>query len=169
MSKPILILIIFAFILSVIAFLKHFLKRNAGVYLYEKQLTLFTPSERSFFSLLETSFGDQYRIMGKVRLADLIKVKAQTNPRLARAAFNKIQAKHVDFVGCDLISLSPSFVIELDDSSHKLLSRKQRDDFVNNALGMAGIPIFHFAANKQYTTVEVLGILENVSGGGKGR
>jgi len=169
MSKPILILIIFAFIISVIAFLKQFSKRNTGVYPYEKQLTLFTPSERSFLMLLDISMGNRYRIMGKVRLGDLIKVAPGISPSKAQKAFNRISSKHVDFVACDSVSLSPSFVIELDDSSHKLLSRTQRDNFVNNALGAAGIPIFHFAANKQYTTVEILGILQNVFAAGKVR
>lgn len=73
-------------------------------------------------------------ICPKVRLWDLIEPKDSKNQRLV----NKIQSKHVDFV---LVSQNMDVigVLELDDSTHDRADRKERDNFVRDALGGAGI------------------------------
>lgn len=59
------------------------------------------------------------------------------------AAFNKIKAKHVDFVLCDSIQIQPLLAIELDDRSHQRKDRQDRDIFVDKAFRSAGVPIVH--------------------------
>jgi hypothetical protein len=44
-------------------------------YPFERVTALFTPAERSFMGVLEQAVGNRCRIMGKVRLGDIIKVR----------------------------------------------------------------------------------------------
>lgn len=81
-----------------------------------------------------------YIVFAKVRLLDLLE-PVRNHPNY-RTLFNKIQAKHVDFVLCNY-ELAPYIVIELDDSSHDAPSRKERDHFVDEALTQCGYRIIH--------------------------
>jgi very-short-patch-repair endonuclease len=122
---------------------------------YQKQPTLFTPAERSFLGVLEQVVGDQVRIMGKVRLADIIRVRPGLDPSSRQKAFNRIQSKHLDFVACDPHDLSIQFAIELDDKSHAKKGRQDRDAFLNAAMQAAGVPLIRIPARKAYTLQEV--------------
>ena len=116
---------------------------------------LFSPAERSFLGVLEQSVGAELRVLGKVRLADLIRPAAglATGPR--NAAFNKISRKHVDFVLCDPRTLAVVAVVELDDRSHQRADRRDRDAFVDGALAAAGIPILHVPCQRAYSVSEL--------------
>jgi very-short-patch-repair endonuclease len=128
---------------------------GSDVSLYEKESSLFSPAERSFLGVLDQTFSQQYRIMGKVRLADVIKVKSVSKRGAWQNAFNRIQSKHVDFAVCEPATLAVKFIIELDDASHTQAKRQDRDDFVNKALQAAGIPVYHFAAKRTYSVQEI--------------
>ena len=150
---PIFILVVIAIIIAV---LKNLIPKGKGQTLpYEKQPTLFTPAERSFLGVLEQAAGNEFRIMGKVRLGDIVKVKAGLDNKARQSAFNKIQSKHVDFVACDPNDLSIQFAIELDDKSHEREDRQDRDAFVDKVMEAAGIPIIHFAAKRAYVIDEI--------------
>ena len=108
-------------------------------YPYQKQDRLFTPAERSFLGVMEQALGDQHRVFGKVRLADVIEVKSGVSRSVRQSAFNRIQAKHLDYVVCDPDDLSIQFAVELDDSSHSQTKRKNRDAFVDQANDSIGL------------------------------
>jgi hypothetical protein len=131
---------------------------------YEKN-SLFSPAERSFLgvldNLIQSELSGQYRIIGKVRLADILRVKNDSNKQNWQKAFNKIQSKHVDFVAIDPVTLEVRIVIELDDSTHNNMNRRQRDSFVDKALNSAGIPIMHFKAQESYNKKILLDSLRN--------
>ena len=122
---------------------------------YQKEPALFTPAEREFLSVLESALGNQFRVLGKVRLVDVIKVKTGLNRSARQQAFNRIVAKHLDFVVCDPNDLTVQFVVELDDSSHQGSRRQSRDEFVDKALGAAGVPIFHFQVKRTYSVQDI--------------
>jgi very-short-patch-repair endonuclease len=152
-----LVTIIIICVITITA-LKIFLGRNKDGtedYPYEKQQILFTPAERSFFGVLEQAVDGKLRIMGKVRLADVVKVKNGNSKSARQKALNKIQSKHVDFVACDMATLGVKFVVELDDKSHNQPKRQERDEFVDKALSAAKIPVFHFAVKRTYTIQEL--------------
>ena len=62
-------------IFFVLTLLLIFLQRNKenGALSYHKQPLLFSPAERSFLGVLELALGDNYRVYGKVRIADVLK------------------------------------------------------------------------------------------------
>jgi hypothetical protein len=122
---------------------------------YKKAPILFSPAERSFLGVLEQALDGKYRIMGKVRLADVLKVDSGLGNSARQSAFNRIQGKHLDFVICDPSSFAVKFAVELDDKSHNQPQRQSRDKFVNEALRVAGVPVFHFKARQAYSVQEV--------------
>jgi hypothetical protein len=131
---------------------------------YEGVDALFTPAERAFLAVLDQAVAGRYRMFGKVRLADLVAVRAMPDRSAWQTAFNRIDRKHVDFVGCDPADLSVKFVVELDDRSHQQANRRQRDEFVDDALRAARIPVFHVRAQGSYSVEEVRSLLFETAG-----
>jgi len=152
---------VFVLLLVIVAVIKIMRQKAQGAqsYPYEKEQALFSPVERSFLGVLEQADNGRYRFMGKVRLADIVRVKSGMDKSTWQNAFNKIQSKHVDIVACDPASLSIKFVIELDDSTHSQSKRQNRDQFVDNTLRAAGIPVVHVTAKKTYSVQDIQGIL----------
>jgi hypothetical protein len=120
---------------------------------YKRKDFLLSKAERSFFGVLQLAVNGRYIIFTKVRLADLLDIPRGTEKR--QSYFNRIQAKHIDFVICDKNLLRPLLAIELDDSSHNRADRKTRDNFVDAALAAAGLPILHVRASSGYNTQEL--------------
>ena len=127
------------------------LERAQVVRRYEALPSLYTESELQFLEVLEEAVGDEYVLMGKVRLADVISVKKELGSSKWRSAFNRIQSKHLDYVACDPEDYSIAFVVELDDRSHERKNRQERDAFVEGALENAGVPLFRFPVEKEYS------------------
>ncbi len=128
---------------------------------YRKNDSLFTPAERSFLGVLDQMLGARYRIMGKVRIADVISVMPMKDRRQWQGAFNRINAKHFDFVLCDQETLSPLAVIELDDKSHNATQRHQRDLFVNGVCEAASLTLLRVPARRVYSCSDVERLVVN--------
>jgi very-short-patch-repair endonuclease len=88
-----------------------------------------------------------------VRLIDLLYLPASTPHR--QAYLNRVIGKHVDFVLCLAADLKPVLVIELDDASHKLAHRAERDQLVDRILQSVGIPVMHQPVSSFYNTEQV--------------
>lgn len=120
---------------------------------------LFTPAERSFLGVLDQSVGSDFRVFGKVRVADVIAVEKGTPKSVWQRAFNRINAKHFDFVLCSPTDLKPLCAVELNDKSHAQDARKGRDQFLEEVCKKAGLPLVFFPAQHAYSTVEVCGAI----------
>ena len=155
------LLVIFA---AVIFFLKsgQFSKQHPDSFPYEKQKMLLTPAERSFFGVLEQVVGESHRIFVKVRLGDLFKIRSGLGNSERTTAFNKISAKHVDFVICSKENVDVLAAIELDDKSHNLKKRQERDRFVDKVFEAAGVSLGHITAQKSYSVQEVSAIVSSL-------
>jgi very-short-patch-repair endonuclease len=114
---------------------------------YYLKSSLFSPAERSFLGVLESLDTSEYRFMAKVRLADIFGVKKGQG---WQSAFNRISAKHVDFLLVRQSDGAPVLGIELDDSSHDEPVRKDRDRFVDTVFETAGLSILHVPASRSY-------------------
>ena len=123
---------------------------------YQSKEVLFTQAERSFLGVLEQALdGRRYRVLGKVRLGDMVKPAKGLSKSNRTTALNKINQKHVDFVICTTDDLALVAAIELDDQSHERNDRAERDQFVDRVLRDAKIPIAHFSAKRGYAIHEV--------------
>lgn len=132
---------------------------------FQKRDWLLTKAERSFFGVLEAALAGElagYRVMCKVRLADLVwlprGVDASTRARLQ----NQVNAKHVDFVIVTADELRPVAVVEHDDASHGRADRQKRDALVDRVLAGAGIGVVRFAARRGYVARDVARAVEGV-------
>ncbi len=125
---------------------------------------LFTPAERSFLGVLDQAVGTDFRVFGKVRVADVVAVAKGTPKPLWQRAFNQISAKHFDFVLCRPNDLKPVCVIELNDQSHAKESRQGRDKFLERVCAAAGIHLIFFPARSTYTLAEISASIANAMG-----
>lgn len=155
MKFSIIALVLVIIVLAVITVITKLKGRKAGNAFYEAKGNLLTPAELKFLAVLDQVIGSHYRIMAQVRLADILKVKSGLDNSTRSSAFNRIKAKHLDFVACDPSDMSVKFAIELDDSSHKQTKRMERDAFLNDAMMKAGIPLHRFAVKRDYDPKEV--------------
>jgi len=122
---------------------------------YQGREVLFTPAELNFLNTLEQSLNENFKVYGKVRVADIIEPKNGLEGKARQSALNRISSKHVDFVICNARSLAIEMVIELDDSSHERRDRIARDAFLDAALAAAHVPIVRFSVKRAYTLREL--------------
>jgi hypothetical protein len=127
---------------------------------YQKSDALFSPAERSFLGVLHQAVGNNAAIFGKVRVADVVEPKAGLGRGARQKAFNKISAKHFDFLLCDKEDLSVACAIELDDRSHNSKRRHERDEFLKGVCEAAGVPLIQVPAKSAYVISEVRGLLQ---------
>lgn len=132
--------------------------------LYQKENKLFSPAERSFLGILQHACANDYIILGKIRVADIIAVKPTKNRSLRQKSFNRISSKHFDFVLCDKNDLSVQCVIELDDKSHQKNKRQQRDQFLDELCQAVKLTLVRFAVKRSYVVSQVRDSLANALG-----
>jgi very-short-patch-repair endonuclease len=104
---------------------------------------------------LDAALGQNYRAFAQVRLAELVNPTLGANPASRRQALNGVMAKSVDFVICDVLTLDPVAAIEVDDRSHLLPERQQRDAFVNAFFLEIGLPLMRVKARRAYSVDEL--------------
>lgn len=119
-------------------------------YPYYAKTYLLTKSERQFYRVLREAVGDDFTIAMSVRLADVI------NCSLAdwRAGYGPlISSKQIDFVLCEQQTTRIRLAIELDDPTHGLDDRRERDEFLDNAMEAAGVPLLRVETAEKYDTL----------------
>ncbi|MBB6184378.1 DUF2726 domain-containing protein [Oleiagrimonas soli] len=117
---------------------------------YRARKQLFSAAERSFLGVLDTAVGPEYRVFGKVRIADIATVRSGLGASARRAALNRIAFKHVDFVVCRADDLSVVCAVELDDASHRGARARRRDAFVADVCRVIGLPLLQVPARSGY-------------------
>ncbi len=110
-----------------------------ATYHYKKKLTYMSFAEWEFFNVLTTAVDGEYLIFAQVHLPTIVdyKIKGQN----WEGAFRHISQKSVDFVLCDKNDMSPKLALELDDKTHTLPERQDRDREVEIILKEAGLPL----------------------------
>ena len=105
-------------------------------------------NEKIFLRTLDAALGRDYRAFAQVRLAEIANPADSANVHLRRRALNAVMAKSVDFVICDVLTLDPVAAIEVDDRSHLLPERRDRDAFVNAVFAEIGLPLLRVKAQR---------------------
>ena len=141
-------LVIIAVVLLLAMLLTFLTRPREDEFPFRLEDSLLTPAELVFFEALSAAVGEVCALTCKTRLADIITVCEGATEW--RAHFNRIQAKHIDFVVCDPVDMAPLVLVELDDASHDRPDRRQRDAFVDQAAAAAGIPILHIPVAAEY-------------------
>lgn len=139
----------------VIVLLRIKTRTRKNIHPYQRLNALFTPAERSFYGVLIQAVDDDALIFGKVRVADVLTPQRSTVKGVWQTAFNKISAKHFDFVLCRKDDLTFLCAIELDDRSHNNAKRQLRDVFLEQACESATFPLIRFPAKSAYKVSDV--------------
>lgn len=107
---------------------------------YAKKASVMTAREATFFATLQSICNGYFYIIPQAHLSLFLSEKIVGQDW--KQAFMHINSKSVDFLVCKRSDHSPVVAIELDDSTHDSNTRQRRDQWVNNALQSAGIPLF---------------------------
>lgn len=111
---------------------------------YKLKDSVMTNREKIMYTILaEYCTKNNLVLLSKVRIADFVEPIHKNNQRNFYHWFNRISAKHVDFLICDPKAFRPKAAIELDDSTHFYKTRKERDIFVDNVYRSVELPILH--------------------------
>lgn len=138
MSQLYFYLLIATAILYVFKIIERKINLNIKTNNYKKRISIMTPAEQRYFRQLQQEYGGKYFIFPQINIDKLIQVDRSLNGYKAR---NRINQKSVDFVLVDKETLSTQLVIELDDWTHKLKNRQERDRFVEEVLRKCDIEL----------------------------
>ena len=137
-------------------------EKSRRIILFRKRDALFTAAERSFLGLLDQASVGRYRVFGKVRIADVITPVKGLDKSTWTSAFNRIKAKHFDFVLCDPRTLEVKAVIELNDKSHANSRRIERDELVGTACSDAGLALRMVKAQRSYSLEAIKQVVNEI-------
>jgi len=154
-----LIVVLLVVVICAIAFFKKGKKDSPEGFPYQSQEKLFSAAERSFYGVLCQAAADTAIVLGKVRVADVVKPAQGLDRSGWQRAFNRISAKHFDFVICAPEDLSVIAAIELDDGSHGKKKQVDRDRFLDGVCEAAGIRLHRFKASSGYNMAEIREVL----------
>ncbi|WP_372761729.1 DUF2726 domain-containing protein [Pseudoalteromonas sp.] len=124
-------------------------------YPFTRKHSVFTQVESAFLTLLERAVGDQYKIISRVKLIDVIDCKQGLSAKSKRAAMAKAKHKQLDYVLVDKEKMTVVAAVDLVNNSNKDGHKAQRDWFVSGALESAGIPHIRMKVKAGYRPNEV--------------
>lgn len=129
-------------------------------YPYTRNTPWLTPAEQRLCVALEQVLAKQpYRLLVKVRLADILKPDENLEIKEKQAASERIAQKRLDFVICGRESFAVLGVIKLLRETRKL-DTQIRSRFVASALEAAGIPLLELFTQ---TTYEVMPLRQSLN------
>lgn len=113
-------------------------------------------TELALFRVLTDLMGKRYSICPKVSLNDVFYI-ARPNENVH--FFNKFFRKHVDFLLCDIQTLSPAFGVEIVRSISKNEARES-DKFLEELFTNAGLPLIHVPSSESYNPSDVITLFQ---------
>ena len=125
--------------------------------------SLVTPAEQRFYEALDEAVDGRLLILSKVRVADLLSVTSESRSARYRV-FRSIASKHVDFVLVEAKDLRPLAAIELDDSTHRRLDRRKRDELLDDLFAKANLPLIRFKTGSTYNPRSIEAQIEEALG-----
>ena len=129
---------------------------------YVARKHIYSKSERIFLGYLIRAMGEDYLIMGKVRVADILAVDSRLTIAKKKEAFEKITKDHVDYLLCDRQTMAVVCVVELYDPSFDPKHQIIRGSFLDKAFRSAGIPLIRFPKKEEYRIWDVKRSIEKV-------
>jgi hypothetical protein len=130
------------------------LNDNSFPFPFDSKKSVFTPAEKNFQNLVEQAMGSQYRIINRVKLADIVTIRNGVSDRASQSAVNNAEGKYLDFVICDRNTMKLLGAIDLVDTQGKGYKIK-KDWFVSGALEAASIPHLRIKVKANYTLNEI--------------
>jgi len=120
------------------------------------RVKLFTDPELNFYRALDRAVGKEFRILGKIRIADVVNPRKNLRMDVRKKLFYPIAAKHFDFVLCRSDSMEPVVVIELVNKEINKKDKRHRDSLVYKVCRSAKLPLARVVLKEIYETEEIL-------------
>ena len=155
MSELVLLAVVVAVVVLAIGPLATRKRGGPSASPYQPAKALFSAAERSFLGVLDQAVGNEYRVFGKVRVADVAAVKRGLSNSARQSALNRITGKHFDFIVCRADDLAVVCAVELNDKSHATKRAQSRDAFLAEVCGSIGLPLFTVSAKRSYPLQEI--------------
>lgn len=149
-----LILLSLIGLVVIVAVLASRLTDNSFPFPFDKKQSLFTSAENKFQLLLEQALGGQYKVVNRVKLADILTIRKGVSKKASQTALKNAENKYLDFVVCDRETMQMVGVIDLVDTQGKGYKVK-KDWFVSGALEAAGISHVRIKVKATYTIDEI--------------
>jgi len=149
-------LILFALVslIVIVGVLASRLNDNSFPFPFDSKNAIFTPAEKNFQNLVEQAIGSKYRVINRVKLADIVTIRNGISDRASQSAVNNAEGKYLDFVICDRNTMKLLGAIDLVDTKGKGYKIK-KDWFVSGALEAASIPHLRIKIKANYTLDEI--------------
>jgi hypothetical protein len=141
-------------LIVIVALLASRLTTNNYPYPFERKTAIYTPAEKNFQNLLELAVGNQYRVLNRVKLSDVVTVRKGIPLKAAQQALTQAKTKTLDFAICKKESMELVGTIDLVDDKGKGYKLKN-DWFVKGTLDAAGIPHVRVKIKPSYSLDEV--------------
>jgi hypothetical protein len=122
---------------------------------------LFSPVEHQFLDMIEKAVGNEFRVMCRVKLTDVLALRRNTNKKMAKSALLRAGGKQLDFVLVNKIDMTPVLALDLVHSLGKEGHKTTRDFFVTGALDSAGIPHARIKARHGYKIEDIRDCIES--------
>ncbi|MGI9227908.1 MAG: DUF2726 domain-containing protein [Gammaproteobacteria bacterium] len=123
---------------------------------YRANRSILSNTEQVFYKALYQGMGNQFLILIKVRVSDVLKPEEEGIAKQdARAATNRISSKHFDFLLCGRNQYEIIAAIELDDQSNKRVGNAKYDEFLTEACKSAEFPLIRIATKQSYAAQEI--------------
>jgi len=129
-------------------------KKELTDFPYKLRDDFLSPAEQSFYLTLRGCVSEWADVCPKVNLGDLFYATCK-NFGERQSYTNRINRKHIDFLICDKKTARPLLGIELDDKSHNLTARQERDHFVENVFKVANLPLERISVKNTYNPKEL--------------
>lgn len=129
-------------------------------YPYKLTQRVFSPKEGYFYRDVRP-IADKLKLIvfTKMRLADLLYIPKGTENE--KAWFNRIKAKHIDFIFVDS-NYKIRLLVEIDDQTHNRADRQARDEEVDEIFRQQGLEVLHLRAwGKRYGAEDLETIITN--------
>jgi len=149
-----LVLVGLIVLIIVVTLLASRLTDNSFPFPFDSKATVFTPAEKNFQHLVEKALGDQYRVLNRVKLSDILTVRKGVSTKAGQAAFNNANNKYLDFVICERDSMKLLGAVDLVDTQGKGYKVK-KDWFVSGALEASSIPHIRIKVKPNYSVDEI--------------
>jgi len=115
---------------------------------YLRRPSIMNQAEARFYLRLTQAVGDTFLIAPKIRLADVIDVRGDAMEW--KGSWNRIAAKHIDFLLVATDSFRPLLAIELDFEASFGTEGRSGDEWLERALMISGMPIMKVKVKRDY-------------------
>lgn len=131
-------------------------------YPYEARKCLYDAVERRFLGHMVEAVGRDFIIFGKVRIADVLRVRPDQKGGKYKVAHARIARDHVDFLLCDKVSTRVLCAVELYDPHNHPTLQLKRARALDKIFKAAGVPLVRFPRAERYKTLEIESSLAQV-------